>query len=531
MTQYRSIALVDISYLFKRNYMAAVNGSSPGAAAQKTLDNLASIRESADHVVVCCDAPPYKRKLVFADYKALREKPEEAELAQKRWVMTRLKEQGYQIAKSPGYEADDIIATLARVYGESCPEVRLIASDKDIAQCVTDNVIQHIPPTGERKWERRDVLGVKAKFGVYPHEMPLWQALAGDSTDNVPGVPGIGQKKAAQLVCEFKTLAGIAEALASGSKTGAMWKSLAEHWAELKLSLDLVTLDTHVPLDHTALLGKLPVKPMAVDNMNVDSMGSDSMSATASDSMPGFMPNTTPEPEPVKPEPPVAVTEAAAPPVQVVTEAEFDPISPPPNAPPRAPVPAPPLPKQDTGTVSNVTALVREPTNYGLVTDDLQPCDLRSAQLTSKWLFEGGLYPQFQNPCAVFSVIARGKEMGLKMTTSLASFHVVEGKPVASADLIRALAERDPKCEYFRKIHSDRESVTWETKHRDHPSPTTYTYTWQDAVDAGLSNRDIWKKRRIEMLSKTASSKLAREVYAGSTLGLYCPEEMEQEAA
>jgi hypothetical protein len=221
-----------------------------------------------------------------------------------------------------------------------------------------------------------------------------------------------------------------------------------------------------------------------------------------------------------------------------VTEAEFDPISrapgdqrdlpPMPPKPAAAPAPAP---------AASSKLVVRE-TNYGAVTNELQPVDLRSARTITEWLHSGGLYPQFEGPATIFTVLLRGKELGLGVTTALAGFHVVEGRPTASADLIRSLAERDPKCRYFRIVASTSTYAEWETWHADHvdgegkPMPTRYRYDLEEAEQAGLLQNtksgkpSMWAKRPRDMLAKTAGSKLARLVYPGATLGLYCPEEM-----
>jgi 5'-3' exonuclease len=483
--QPRSIGLVDISYLFKRNYMAMPRDASPGDAAAKTLENLAAIRDSVDHVIVCCDTPPYKRNEVFFAYKATREKPQHEENAQKRWLLERLELDGYVIARHKGSEADDVIATLAAVYSTWCSDVRIIGCDKDLAQCVDTHVRMYVPPSGRRPAEVRDVEGVRVKYGVSPEEMPLWLALCGDKGDNVPGIPGIGPKRATEIIREHKTLSGIEAALqglADDPEPSAMWQAIATNWDSLVMSLRLVTLDREVPLDCEALL-----TPRAPETVREDVMNSD---ITEADYAP--LPPPPPMPDAVRPEP----TKAA-------------PKSDPPPAP------------------ATSTAIVRE--DFGMVDEELQPRDLKSARNISKWVHSGRLYPNFPTPESVFTIILRGKELGLGVTTSLAGFHLIEGRPSASADLIRSLAERHENCEYFRFVESSPTSATWETKHRRHPEPIRYTYTIEEARAAGLSNGN-WAKRPRDMLTKTAGAKLARLVYPGAVLGLYCADEMVSES-
>ncbi len=582
---YNSIALVDVSCLFKRTFEA-----NPNKGAENTLSELVRISERVEHMVLCLDAPPYSRKELFPEYKAHRSAPETTEVYQKRWLFEQCKERGFQMARLKGAEGDDVIATLARIYGEQCPDVWLVGADKDLAQCVTANVRQLIPQHGERAEHFRGPAEVKAKYEVWPAQIPLYLALVGDKGDNVPGVPGVGQVRAAGLIAEYKTLTGIAENLASiGGKVG---EALRANWEQLVLSLKLTTLDARLPLDAPALLVKLEPKVP------------ETMAPKVELEFDGFMGNATPMPEPAPslaaeigaahkehndmiigkdpradeflrqeaaaraarqaeptpiPNPPqrsdaqqhlveeqreqewrekrrrelasvAEPIEAPAPksaPAPKVTEAEFDPIGKSPGA--SGPLPPKPAEKTDRPGLAKTKP---EPGDYGLVTADLQPNDLRSAEVISKWLHASQLYPQFGSPAAIFTIIARGKEMGLGMTTALAGFHVVEGKPTASADLIRALAVRSKKCKYLRLVHSDTKSATWEAWHVDHPEPLKYTYTIEEAEAAGLTRPSRngkpsnWVTRPRDLLTKTAGSKLCRILFPEETLGLYCPEEM-----
>lgn len=541
MTAYKSIALVDLSCLFKRNFEAL-----PPKGAENTLAELVRISERVEHTILCLDAPPYKRKEIFPEYKAHREEPTTAERYQKRWLYEQLEERGFQMAKLQGQEGDDVIATLGRRYGESCPDVWLVGADKDLAQCVTDNVRQLIPAHGERVEHFRGPKEVKEKYGVTPAQIPLYLALVGDRGDNVPGVKGIGQVKAAGLIGEYKTLTGIAENL--GAIGGPMGKALAEGWEQLVLSLALTTLDTKLPLDHQALL--LKKEPKMAETM-APGVGLE---------LDGFMGNATPmpeappEPEPAKPEPRIgkdpradeflrqeaAAREQVRPADRAAVEnhdheqkreeewrnqrrREMAAIAEPIEAPAAAPLPPKAQPPAERG---DRPGLVKTTPEYGMVTSKLEPEDLRSAEVVAKWLDQGGLYKQkFKTPAAIITVIMYGKALGLPMMAALSGFHIIEGKPSASADLIRALAMRSPKCKYYRLVQADEKSATWETWHRDHDEPTRLVYTIEEARKAGLRGGN-WNTREKQMLVKTCSTILARWVYTIETMGLYCPEEM-----
>jgi 5'-3' exonuclease len=469
----QSVALVDLSYLFKKNYAGAPRDAKPGDAAQETLDQIEGVRGDVDHLIVCCDAPPYHRQQLYAEYKAHREKPEAEETAQKRWTLEKLTAYGYRIARVKGYEADDVIATLALSVGLWCPDVRIIASDKDLACLVSDTVRMFVPRVGDRPGEIRGPAEIKAKYGVEPKDMPLFLALTGDKGDNIP---------------DCGSLTGIAEALAAGPSEGetaaqkTMWKTLADHWDQLRLSADLVRLVTDVPLDLEALL-QTDGKDDDVGDM-AEMVNDDSPEVSEAD----FVPISKAAEGYVAP----TVMRKSEPPQKAANQTE----------------PKPGLVK------------------YGHVDESLQPQDLESAKAMSKWLYDSRMFGKFPTPEAVFAVMLRGRELGIGVTTSLMGFHVIEGRPTASADLIRSLAERDEHCEYFMLIEADNEKATWETKHKRHPKPTRFTYTIEQAKQAGL-NTGNWAKRPQDMLVKTAGSKLARLVYPKAVLGLYAPEEMD----
>jgi hypothetical protein len=425
---------------------------------------------------------------------------------------------------------------------------------------------------------------VKEKFEVTPKQIPLVLALWGDKSDNVPGVPGIGPVKAAGLIAEHKTLTGIAEHLAAGS--GKVWEALRANWEQLVLSLKLTTLDTKLPLDAEALLVRAepkvaetmaPQVELAFDGFmgNATPMPEPerhelSAAAAAADAEPAFQ-ASQPEYEqgprggevPREPligkdpradeflrqeaaaraahaeeqkreeqwrqqrraEQQQASEAQAAPksaPAPKVTEAEFIPFGQPGPVPAPKPQPAAP----PAAERADRPGLAKTTPEYGMVTSKLEPEDLRSAEVIAKWLDAGGLYKtKFKTPAAIVTVIMYGKALGLPMMAALSGFHIIEGKPSASADLIRALAMRSPKCKYFRLVSADDTQATWETWHRDHDEPTRLVYTIEEARKAGLRGGN-WNTREKQMLVKTCSTVLARWVYTIETMGLYCPEEM-----
>jgi hypothetical protein len=129
---------------------------------------------------------------------------------------------------------------------------------------------------------------------------------------------------------------------------------------------------------------------------------------------------------------------------------------------------------------------------------------------------------------AAFVIIATGMELGLSPMQALRSIHVVEGKPVLSADLLVALVKRSGACEYFRLVESTPEKATYETLRKGEPKPTPLTWTMEDAKRAGLNNRQNWKAHPAAMLRARCAAALARAVYPDLLLGVYEESEGEE---
>src|SRR6202050_1449809 len=143
-----------------------------------------------------------------------------------------------------GFEADDLIATYVRQACEAGATSTIVSSDKDLMQLVNDRVVMY-DTMKDKKIGRAEVI---EKFGVPPEKVIEVQSLIGDSTDNVPGVPGIGVKTAAQLIGEFGDLESLLKR-AGEIKQEKRRQSLIEHAEAARMSKKLVTLDGHVKLD------------------------------------------------------------------------------------------------------------------------------------------------------------------------------------------------------------------------------------------------------------------------------------------
>jgi DNA polymerase-1 len=149
-----------------------------------------------------------------------------------------------------GVESDDLLASQARALANAGHEVLIVSADKDFAQCVDERIkILLPPPTANPKlgWRVLDAAGVVAKFGVPPAQIAEYLALIGDTSDNIPGVNGVGPKTATKWFAEFKSLEGII-AHAAELKPERFRAVVAGQADALRLNLKLTTLRTQSPL-------------------------------------------------------------------------------------------------------------------------------------------------------------------------------------------------------------------------------------------------------------------------------------------
>src|SRR5689334_4113551 len=159
---------------------------------------------------------------------------------------------GLPVLEQPGMEADDVMATLAARGSAAGHEVILVTGDKDMLQVVGDRVTVLAPQPRGDEWARFDPAGVRAKWGVGPEGIRDVLALMGDSSDNIPGVPGVGEKTAVELMNRFGTLDAIYARLGEVEKP-ALKRKLEEHRDLAFLSRTLATvradLDLGIELD------------------------------------------------------------------------------------------------------------------------------------------------------------------------------------------------------------------------------------------------------------------------------------------
>ena len=248
----KKVCLVDGSgYIFRAFYglpmMTNPEGTPVNAVYGFTnmfLKLTAKIK--CDYCLVLFDAKRQNfRNNFFADYKGTRKETPEELIPQFPIIREAVDALNINHLEMEGFEADDLIATYAKQATDKGYEAVVVSADKDLMQLIRPGV-EYYDPMKDKFFTPEDV---KEKFGVYPERVVDVQALAGDSTDNVPGVPGIGLKTAAELVNQFGSLEQVL-ARAEEIKQNKRRETLLANKENAEISLRLVTLKNDVPVEH-----------------------------------------------------------------------------------------------------------------------------------------------------------------------------------------------------------------------------------------------------------------------------------------
>lgn len=200
------------------------------------------------HLIVCFDTPkPTFRNRLSKEYQAHRPKIDKEFVTQIPLVREMIDRSGIIRLEKDGYEADDVIGTIARKFG---PEHKIIilTGDKDIFQLVNENVVVISPKFGFSETILYDKRAVLKKMGVAPELIPDYKALAGDSSDNYKGAKGIGPKTAASLLSKFGS---VDEVISNSSKiqNERIRGLIVSHKKDIKLAHELATIKTDIPID------------------------------------------------------------------------------------------------------------------------------------------------------------------------------------------------------------------------------------------------------------------------------------------
>lgn len=208
------------------------------------------------HLAVCFDRPePTFRKTMYVGYQANRPQMDDTLSSQIESLKSLITAMNVPIYELAGFEADDLIGTLAKqAYQNDFEEIVIITGDRDILQLVNDRVHVYMSIQGLTNAKMYHPKDVEEKFGVHPIQIIDYKALAGDASDNYPGVRGIGPKTASELIQRYGTIEGIYESIKSkdsrsqGLKENTI-KALAECAEDCVMAKKLATIVTDAPIN------------------------------------------------------------------------------------------------------------------------------------------------------------------------------------------------------------------------------------------------------------------------------------------
>ena len=253
----KKLFLLDAYALIYRSYYAFIRNPRVNSKGLNTsaifgfINTLEEVlrKENPTHIAVAFDPPgPTFRHEEYVEYKAQREKtPEDIKLSVP-IIKDIIKAYNIDILEVEGYEADDVIGTIAKRADKSEFDVFMMTSDKDYAQLVDEHIFMYIPRTGSKDVQILDHESVMEKYKLTsPTQMIDLLGLMGDASDNIPGCPGVGPKRAETLLADFGSIENLLEN--TNKLKGALKKNVKENKDQILLSKHLVTIKTDVPLE------------------------------------------------------------------------------------------------------------------------------------------------------------------------------------------------------------------------------------------------------------------------------------------
>lgn len=252
-TKTEKLLLIDAFSLFYRAFHALPGFTTSSGQPTGAVFGVASMllrfldEEAPDYVAVASDAPgPTFRHEAYAAYKAHRPEMPDDLRAQIPVLRELVEAMGLPIYELEGFEADDVLGTLATQAKRAGKKAVILTGDKDTLQLVDESVEVLLTRRGITLIDRYDRDLVKEKIGVEPEQIVDWKALVGDPSDNIPGVSGIGPKTAVRLLNEFSTVEALLERL--DEVKGKNRERLEENKETLQLSKALARIETAAPI-------------------------------------------------------------------------------------------------------------------------------------------------------------------------------------------------------------------------------------------------------------------------------------------
>ena len=253
----KRLFLLDAYALIYRAYYALIRSPRINSKGENTsaiygfVNTLEDIRrkEAPDMLAIAFDpSGPTFRHEAYPDYKAQREATPEDIKRSVPIIKDIIRAYNIPIIEVKGFEADDVIGTVAKRAAAEGIEVRMVTPDKDYAQLVGPNVLMQRPGHGNAPWEILGVEEVCQKYGLAdPKQVIDYLALMGDAADNIPGCPGVGPKTATTLIQRFGSIENLLEH--TDELKGAQRQKVEDNAEKIRFSKFLTTIKTDVPLD------------------------------------------------------------------------------------------------------------------------------------------------------------------------------------------------------------------------------------------------------------------------------------------
>jgi len=256
----KTLLLIDASALIHRFFYALPPLTTPKGEPINAIYGLSNVlmkifrQQKPDHIAAAFDRPePTFRDEIFKEYKIQRPKPADELIDQ----IVRMREVfeifNVQIFEKVGFEADDVIGTLADKFRKEDVKIIILSGDNDLLQLVDDknNIEVHITRSGISDAKKYNEAAVKEKYDLEPGQLMDYKGLVGDASDNIPGLAGVGPKTATPLLKEFKDVEGVFDNLSIVPEKTS--KKFAGHKDNALLYKKLATIRHDVPLEPGAL--------------------------------------------------------------------------------------------------------------------------------------------------------------------------------------------------------------------------------------------------------------------------------------
>ncbi len=523
------LVLIDLSGIAHPIFHMTDGDSNPNAVSTAIVERIRAMASGQPHVAICCDSGRSFRHDIDPDYKGNRKDSDrDAERARIRHQIALVEEilrgDGFPVWSAKGFEADDLIASAVKsafpayieytyVEGVAPPvieprEVLIISPDKDLRQLVTERVTVLAPANGDRPEKLYDAEAVYLKHGVTPNQLTDYLALVGDTSDNIRGAKGIGEKTAAKLITQYGNLDDMYAAIDAGTtdiKPGGL-ASLTEFRERMDTVRSLIRLRTDAPLPFEEIFRERVPQDVAV-------FGEDEMKDDIEYAMPtldaGF-PQGIIDVEPQKADEPISLLQ------QKDEEGKT------------------PLDRQREYNQQNSAWLEKVKIHAAPAEWErgLEPRSMDEAVKLADRLMASRLFSAYGHPAGILATVLAGRELGIQAMASLRAFHIIEGKPTLSAGAIVALIMKSGKAEYFRPVERTADRATFVTKRHGDPE-VSMTFTIEEAKlawskDAAAFGKSAWGKHPADMCVARCSSKLARLVYPDVVFNLYSPEDFDE---